>query len=162
MKTIFALLAVVCSLSFALPLHAGEWEVKLEQSALGDNGPLEVKLLSQNTFSSYGKKEHGELRTTCRKGEINIFFYRPDGLFIYDDIEYKLDDGPISSDDKWESSGSLIHGADPVAFLSPLKGVSTLAVRFGAKAVDPVEMTFDVSGFDEVAKEITKQCGIDL
>lgn len=148
---------------------AGNWQVRRDKSAMTDQDTVVLTLTSNEMVQcrQYGSPSYLTLLARCKEDTTAIFItgdcHVASGFHGYGEVTLRLDDGkPFkrSMDASTDSSAlGLWDGGSAIPLLKQMIGKKQMIARFTPFGANPVEPTFDTTGFDEAVKPLREVCG---
>lgn len=147
----------------------GNWQVRRDKSAMTDQDTVVLTLTSNEMVQcrQYGSPSYLTLLARCKEDTTAIFItgdcHVASGFHGYGEVTLRLDDGkPFkrSMDASTDSSAlGLWDGGSAIPLLKQMTGKKQMIARFTPFGANPVEPTFDITGFDEAVKPLREVCG---
>lgn len=149
------------------PALTGKWELTTDTSSLTDDRNDYAMLVSENSIPKlFNGTQYANIFVRCRENTTSFHVSLGDTFLAdsmgYGEVTYRFDKErakTISMDESTNNQAlGLWDGRRSIPFLKEMIGKHTLVMRVTPFNASAVEVTFDVTGFEEAVKDIRSTC----
>jgi len=139
-----------------------QWRVSVKTRALTGETNVYIRTMSTNVESDIiGSAKRGKLTVRCHNGDTDLIISYSEYFNREERVEFKIDDGPIFSEEMWPAIGGGSMGiwgdTHALPMIRKILGHAEMNLELPAYS-QTVPLTFDVSGLANVIAPLTEAC----